>query len=84
MNVMPSKVGADPKKIAILAGLVAVAGYFYFYNSNSSEGSGSAPVASRDPGGRFFAAAAPGSTARSTYRDSAAIGQQALGNSGRP
>jgi len=35
MSVMPSKVGADPKKIAILAGLVAIAGFAYFYNSNS-------------------------------------------------
>ena len=35
MSLMPSKVGADPKKIGILAGLVAVAGFVYFYNSNS-------------------------------------------------
>ena len=49
MNLMPSKVGADPKKIAVLVGLVAVAGYFYFSNSNSGGGSPSAPIASRAP-----------------------------------
>lgn len=67
MSVMPSKVGADPKKIAILAGLVAIAGFAYFYNSNSSEGSGSAPVASRTPVAAS-STAAPGSTARSSFR----------------
>ncbi len=41
MNLIPSKVGADPKKIGILAGLVLLAGYFYFSNSNSGGGSSS-------------------------------------------
>jgi hypothetical protein len=67
MSVMPSKVGADPKKIAILVGLVAVAGFAYFYNSNSGGGSGSAPVASRGPVAAF-SSAAPGSTPRSSFR----------------
>jgi hypothetical protein len=49
MNLIPSGVGADPKKIAVLGGLVLVAGYFYFSNSNSGGGPVSAPVASRTP-----------------------------------
>jgi len=34
MNLKPSKIGAEPKKLAILGGLLAVAGYFYFSSSN--------------------------------------------------
>ena len=50
MNVIPSKLGADPKKIAMLGGLVLVAGYFYFSNSNSGGGPASTPpIASRAP-----------------------------------
>lgn len=49
MSVMPSKVGADPKKIGILVGLVAVAGFVYFYNSNSGESSGGAPAVVNRP-----------------------------------
>ena len=49
MNLIPSKVGADPKKIGLLVGLVVVAAYFYFSNSNSGGGSGSTPVVSRAP-----------------------------------
>ncbi len=67
MNVIPSKVGADPKKIAVLVGLVAVAGYFYFSNSNSGGGSPSAPIASRAPVAAS-PAIAPSSIGRSTYR----------------
>jgi hypothetical protein len=44
MTIVPAKVGADPKKIAVLAGLVVVAGALYFYNSNSGGGSASAPI----------------------------------------
>ncbi|MGB6945919.1 MAG: hypothetical protein WBE37_26200 [Bryobacteraceae bacterium] len=66
MNVIPSKVGADPKKIAVLVGLVVIAGYFYFSNSNSG-GSSPAPVASRATV-TASSAMAPGSIARSTYR----------------
>jgi hypothetical protein len=65
MSVIPSKVGADPRKIGILVGLVVVAGFVYFYNSNSGGGSGSAPVAGR---ALVPAATAPGSASRSTYR----------------
>jgi hypothetical protein len=50
MNWAPSKVGAEPKKIAILAGLVAIAGYFYITSRNSGEGPASTPpVISRAP-----------------------------------
>ena len=65
MSVIPSKVGADPRKIGVLVGLVAVAVFVYFYNSNSGGGSGSTSVASRAPAS---SATAPGSAARSTYR----------------
>ncbi len=78
MNVIPSKVGADPKKIAVLVGLVAIAGYFYFSNSNSGGGSPSAPVASRTPVAAS-SAIAPGSIGRSTYRVVAAIRRQRTG-----
>lgn len=68
MSVMPSKVGADPKKLAILAGLVAIAGFAYFYNSNSGGGTASAPpIASRAPVASS-SAITPGTAARSTYR----------------
>jgi hypothetical protein len=66
MSVIPSKVGADPKKLGILAGLVGIAGFAYFYNSNSGGGTASAPVASRAP--VSSSAITPGAAARSTYR----------------
>lgn len=37
MTLKPAKLGADPKKIAILAALLLVAGYFYFSNSSSND-----------------------------------------------
>jgi hypothetical protein len=66
MNLVPSKVGADRKKLAILGGLVALAAFAYFYNSNSSGGSGSAPIASRVPAASSAANAGP--AARTTFR----------------
>jgi hypothetical protein len=44
MNWKPAKVGAEPKKIAILVGLVLIAGYFLFSNRGSTESA--APVRS--------------------------------------
>lgn len=41
MNLKPDKLGAEPKKIAVLVGLVLVAGYFYF--SSSTPGPDSPP-----------------------------------------
>ena len=35
MNWKPAGLGADPKKLAVLAGLLAVAGYFYFSSGDS-------------------------------------------------
>jgi hypothetical protein len=67
MNVIPSKVGADPKKIVALAALVAIAGYFYFSNSNSGGGSGSVPSAGRAPLAAS-SGAVPGAVARSSFR----------------
>jgi hypothetical protein len=75
MSVIPSKLGADPKKIAILGGLVLVAAYFYFSNSNSG-GPASTPIASRAP-----VAASPGTASRVTAARSANRGpQQAAGS----
>jgi hypothetical protein len=48
MNLIPSNLGADPKKIAVLGGLVLVAAYFYFSNSNSGGGP-TTPIVSRVP-----------------------------------
>ena len=66
MNLIPSKVGADPKKIAVLAGLMVVAGYFYFSNSNSGGGPSSTTIASRTPA--TSATTATGVAARSSFR----------------
>ena len=68
MNLVPSKLGADPKKIGFLVGLVVVAVVVYFYNSNSGGGTASAPIVSRAP---VATASGAGSRvgARSTYRD---------------
>jgi len=50
MNLVPSKVGADPKKLVILAGLVGIAAFAYFYNSSSGGAPTATPtVASRAP-----------------------------------
>lgn len=46
MSWKPAKLGADPKKIAVLAGLLLVAGYFFFSNSDSGgSGTPSGPAA---------------------------------------
>ncbi len=39
MNLKPAKLGAEPKKIAILGALLVVAGYFYLSNQSSNQGS---------------------------------------------
>jgi hypothetical protein len=68
MNLIPSQLGADPKKIVILAVLFLAAVYFYFSNRNS-DGPAS-PSPGRVPAAASSAskAAAPGSIGRSTYR----------------
>ncbi len=67
MNLVPSKVGADPKKIVILAVLFLAAGYFYFSNRNSGGGPASSPVPSRVPAA-LSSTTTPGSIARSSFR----------------
>ncbi len=50
MNWMPSNLGAEPKKVAVLAVIVVAGVAVFFYNRNSSDGPASAPViASRAP-----------------------------------
>lgn len=43
MKLVPEKVGAEPKKLALLGGLVVVLGVVYFMNRADSGGSASAP-----------------------------------------
>lgn len=45
MRLVPANIGAEPKKIAILGGLLAVAAVVWWINSGSSPSSGAAPVA---------------------------------------
>ena len=48
MNGMPSNLGAEPKKVAILIAVAVIGGFAYLYNRNPSEGPSSAPpIASR-------------------------------------
>jgi hypothetical protein len=51
MNWIPSNLGAEPKKVAILVVIAAVGGFVFIYNRNpSSEGPATAPpIASRAP-----------------------------------
>ncbi len=44
MKLVPEKVGAEPKKLAVLGGLVVVLGGVYFMNRADSGGSASAPT----------------------------------------
>ena len=65
MTIVPAKVGAEPKKVAILVGLVVVAGGAYLYNSRSGGDAGSSsPVTRSTPS----AVTAPRAAAPSTYR----------------
>jgi hypothetical protein len=64
MSLMPSKLGADPKKIAILAGLVAVAGYFFI----SSQFSSSGPSSSSNAGRGAISSTVGRPAARAQYR----------------
>ena len=77
MNLKLSGVGAEPKKIAILVGLGAIAAYFYF--SNSNEGSSTpAPASSvQQP------AARPGVGARPGARSGVRVTQKGLSQNSR-
>jgi hypothetical protein len=43
MNLMPAKIGAEPKKVAVVVVLMAIAAYFYISNRNSGESAGPSP-----------------------------------------
>src|SRR5690348_3901693 len=81
MNLKISGVGAEPKKIAILVGLGAIAGYFYFSNSNSGGSSTPAPVPAANSVQQ--PAAAPRIAARSAGRAGARVTQKGLNTSSR-
>jgi hypothetical protein len=63
MNLKLSGVGAEPKKIAILVGLGAIAGYFYFSNSNSGGSSTPSPASTAQPAAGPRAGTRPGRAA---------------------
>jgi hypothetical protein len=82
MNLMPSKVGAEPKKVALLAGIVVIAIVVYLYNRNPSEGPEPATprVATRAPATIPYGATAR--TERSSFR--VAAGAQSGSHEFRP
>jgi hypothetical protein len=44
MNWIPSNLGAEPKKVALLVAFVAIGGFVYIYNRDSDAGPSSAPT----------------------------------------
>jgi hypothetical protein len=44
MNWIPSNLGAEPKKVALLVAFVAIGGFVYIYNRDSGAGPSSAPT----------------------------------------
>ena len=77
MNLKLSGVGAEPKKIAILVGLGAIAGYFYFSNSNSGGSTTPAPASTAQP------AAGPRTVARPGGRAAVRVTQKGLNQTTR-
>jgi len=80
MNWMPSNLGAEPKKVAILVVIAAVGGFVYLYNRNPSEGpsvSSAPPIISRAPVTTSYGAGAP-RPGRPAFR----VAQSAGGSSG--
>jgi hypothetical protein len=70
MNWMPSNLGAEPKKVAILIVVAAVGGFVYLYNRNPSEGPAAAaapPILSRAPVTTSYGAGTA-RTARPSFR----------------
>lgn len=49
MNLVPSNLGAEPKKVAILAAIVVVGGFVYMYNRPSEGPVSAPPIISRAP-----------------------------------
>jgi hypothetical protein len=81
MNLMPSKVGAEPKKIALLAGIVVVGAFIYLYNRESGAGPATSPVSappiiSRAPVTTSYGAGA-GASATRPERPSSRVAQSA-------
>src|ERR1700719_5241457 len=77
MNLKLSGVGAEPKKIAVLIGLVAIAGYFYISNSNFGGSSTPAPASTAQPAAGSRIAARPGG------RTGGRVGQKGLNSGSR-
>jgi hypothetical protein len=79
MNWAPSKVGAEPKKIAVLVVLVLAAGYFFFFsNRNSRETGDEAP---RPVANTPSSVTSPRTPARGETRPAARDGQPIQANS---
>jgi hypothetical protein len=77
MNLKVSGLGAEPKKVAILIGLGAIAGYFYISNSNFGGSSTPAPASTAQP------AANARVTARSGGRVGGRVAQKGLNSGSR-
>lgn len=78
MNLMPAKIGAEPKKVAVVVVLMAIAAYFYISNRNS----GGTDVAS--PSVVSTSASRPAATQRAAVRSRAgALGKNTGGGNPR-
>jgi len=62
MNLMPAKIGAEPKKVAVVVVLMAVAAYFYISNRNSG------PTDAPSPSVVSTSASRPAATQRAAVR----------------
>jgi hypothetical protein len=80
MNLMPAKIGAEPKKVAVVLVLLAVAVYFYISNRNSGESD--APSRSIAPTAVSTAPAA-GAGQRAGSRVNRSSGRGSAGNNPR-
>jgi hypothetical protein len=72
MNLMPAKIGAEPKKVAVVVVLMAIATYFYISNRNS--GGSDAPSVVSTSASR---PAGPVATQRAAVRSRAGQGKNA-------
>jgi hypothetical protein len=63
MKLLPEKLGAEPKKLAVLVGLIVLLGVVYFINSSSGP---STPVASTAPAAGSSGTPAPRATVAQT------------------
>jgi hypothetical protein len=78
MNLMPAKIGAEPKKVAAVVVLLAVAAYFYISNRNSGESDApSRPSVSTTSG------TAPGAAVQRAARPGSRSGRGATSNNPR-